>query len=141
MNISARVSSAAGQHCAIVQTEQDERPVAIPPKAAGPGSSVNGGELLFLALATCFCNDVYREAVKFGITVDGVDVSVTGDFDGEGVAQNVRYGVKLKSNAPREAVTRLVRHVDAIAEIHRALRSGTAVELDDFEIVALCHPE
>jgi hypothetical protein len=33
----------------------------------GGGSSANGGELLCLALATCYCNDVYREAKKRGI--------------------------------------------------------------------------
>jgi uncharacterized OsmC-like protein len=53
---------------------------------------LNGGELLFLALATCYCNDVYREAAKRGIQVDGVEVTVSGDFEAEGSpAQRVRY--------------------------------------------------
>jgi organic hydroperoxide reductase OsmC/OhrA len=55
VNISATISNARGTHSASVRTEGEERVVAIPPKLEGMGSSVNGGELLFLALATCYC--------------------------------------------------------------------------------------
>jgi uncharacterized OsmC-like protein len=82
-----------------------------------------------LALATCYCNDIYREARKRGVTIDGVDVSVTGQFDGEGAAQDIRYHVTVRSLAPRQDVADLVRHVDDIAEVHRAMRHGTPIEL------------
>ncbi len=36
-----------------------EQTLAIAAKAGAAGSSVNGGELLFLALATYYCNDLY----------------------------------------------------------------------------------
>jgi hypothetical protein len=48
------------------------------------GSSINGGELLFAALATCFCNDRYREAAKRGVEVQDVEVEVTGTFGNPG---------------------------------------------------------
>ena len=105
-------------------------------RSQGLGSSVNGGELLFLALATCYCNDIYREAAKRGIAVDGVDVTVRGDFDYEGVARGVTYRAKIASTSDRDAVLELARHVDQIAEIHRALRGGTSVEFAGVEIVA-----
>ena len=47
----------------------------VPSKPDGFGSSVNGGEL-FLALATCYCNDLYREAKKRGIEVETVQVGI-----------------------------------------------------------------
>ena len=43
-------------------------------RAAAASSGVNRGELLFLALATCYCNDLYREAEKLGIDVREVNV-------------------------------------------------------------------
>ncbi len=49
-------------------------------KENGYGSSASGGELLFLALATCYCNDIYREAAKKNIKVESVEVDVEGDF-------------------------------------------------------------
>ena len=41
---------------------------------------MNRGELLFAALATCFCNDLDREAMRRNIGVTGVEVEVTGSF-------------------------------------------------------------
>jgi uncharacterized OsmC-like protein len=47
------------------------------------GSSANGGEPLFLALASCYCNDIYRETAKRNIEVERVEVNGEGDFDAE----------------------------------------------------------
>jgi hypothetical protein len=67
MKIAARVSNTVSGHTLEVETDGRKQSIAIAPKTAGRGSSVNGGELLFAALATCFCNDLYREAAKRGI--------------------------------------------------------------------------
>ena len=61
-----------------LRTDERELSLQIPTKQDGFGSSANGGELLFLALATCYCNDIYREASKRGIHVQLVDVEVSG---------------------------------------------------------------
>jgi hypothetical protein len=71
VNIRARVQNSQGEHQATASTNGSSQAIDIPPKASGFGSSANGGELLFLALATCYCNDLYREAAKRGITVGG----------------------------------------------------------------------
>ena len=52
-------------------------PMAV---VSGFGSSATGGELLCLALATCFCNDFYRKAEKQAITVIRVEVEVKAEF-------------------------------------------------------------
>ena len=80
MKIAARVSNTVSGHTLEVETDGRMQSIAIAPKTAGRGSSVNGGELLFAALATCFCNDLYREAAKRGLEVHDVKVEVTGTF-------------------------------------------------------------
>ena len=54
----------------LVRTSGATQVLAIRPKADGRGSAVNGGELLMLALATCFCNDLYREAERLRIPIE-----------------------------------------------------------------------
>jgi uncharacterized OsmC-like protein len=82
--------------------------LAIAPKATGFGSSINGGELLFLALATCYCNDVYREAAKQRVSVSNVTVEVKGDFGIESEpAQNVSYRAKVTAQASEAAIHKL----------------------------------
>ncbi len=67
MKIQARIQNGAGSHRVTLKTGDHVHSIDIPPKPSGFGSSANGGELLFLALATCYCNDIYREATKKGI--------------------------------------------------------------------------
>lgn len=111
-----------------MSTNDDRREVAIPPKSEGQGSSVNGGELLFLALATCYCNDVYREAKKRGIRVDRVEVEVEGEFGKEGdPAESIEYRARVSADAPREKILDLMKHTDTVAEIQNTLRRSTHV--------------
>ena len=90
MNISAHVQNSRNHHHFTLSTNDNVHSIAIPSRPTGYGTSANGGELLFLALVMCYCNDIYREAGKRGIKVTAVEVTVDGDFGAEGEpAQNV----------------------------------------------------
>lgn len=130
MEISATVKSSSDQHQAIVTTAGVSQTVDIRPKAAGLGSSVNGGELLLLALATCYCNDLYREAARLGIALGGVEVRATANFPGVGLAaSDIRYFATVESSASAEAIRDLLQQTDAVAEVHNTIRAGLPVEL------------
>jgi len=137
MRITAHVLNKAGVHQATMHVGEQAHAVNIPPKTTGLGSGINGGELLFLALATCYCNDVYREAAKRGIPVLGVDIQVEGDFGAEGEpARNVTYRVNVTARGPQAVIRELLQHTDRVAEIHNTLRAPTAVTLADVAISA-----
>jgi len=130
MKISARVINSEGQHHVTLSANENTHSIEIPPRPAGFGSSANGGELLFLALATCYCNDIYREAAKRGIKVERVEVQVAGEFGAEGEpAKNVTYQAKVTAQASEEAVRELMKYTDQVAEIQNTLRVGTPVRL------------
>jgi len=131
VEICAIVANSPGSHRAHVRTGNAETVLDIAAKPAG-GSAVNGGELLLLALATCYCNDLYREAARLGLTLDEVHVEARADFDGVGLAaSNVRYCATVKSFASAADIERLLRETDAVAEVHNTLRKGVAVERRD----------
>jgi uncharacterized OsmC-like protein len=128
MQISALVRNAAGSHEVSVTTAGTSQSLPVPCKATGQGSAVNGGEFLMLALATCFCNDVYREAARLKIPVDSVEVEARADFEGVGLAaSNVTYRARVESPATDAEIDELLRQTDAVAEVHNTLRSGAAV--------------
>jgi organic hydroperoxide reductase OsmC/OhrA len=134
LKIRAHVQSEQDHHRVSISTNGNTRPIEIPPKPSGLGSSVNGGELLFLALATCYCNDIYREAAASGgIDVLGVEVEVEGDFEGVGEpATNIIYRAKVRSkDATREQIKSLLERTDKVAEIQNTLRQGVSVRLVD----------
>jgi uncharacterized OsmC-like protein len=130
MKFSARVQNNPNDHQVTLKVGDKEQFLPISPKPTG-GSSVSGGELLFLALATCFCNDIYREAAKRDIKVESAEVEVTGDFEAEGKpASNIVYRAKVNANASEEEIRELLRHTDTVAEIQNTLRVGTPVKLE-----------
>jgi organic hydroperoxide reductase OsmC/OhrA len=138
MNISATVHNSEGQHYITLRTNDNVHHLAISPKPTGFGSSANGGELLFLALATCYCNDIYREAAKRGIKVESVEVEVAGEFGAEGEgAKNVSYRAKVTAQATNADIQALMLHTDQVAEIQNTLRAGTPVVLSNSEAVTV----
>ncbi|MEA2572786.1 MAG: hypothetical protein QOH93_84 [Chloroflexia bacterium] len=136
MNISATVQNSRGQHQVTLSTNGNAHSIGIPPKTSGYGSSANGGELLFLALATCYCNDIYREAAKRGIEVEQVEVTVEGQFGSEGEpASGITYHAKVAARATEAEIRELMQHTDTVAEIQNTLRVQTPVKLGHIEAV------
>ena len=137
MEIRAQVTSRHGEHQTRLTTHGNAHSIDIPPKPDGYGSSANGGELLFLALATCYCNDIYREARKRDMRVEGVEVEVWGEFGADGEpASSVSYRAKVTANASDAEIRDLMRHTDGMAEIHNTLRVATPVMLVEVEAIS-----
>jgi putative redox protein len=98
-----------------------------PPEAGGGGKGFNGGQLLYLAIAGCISNDLFREAPGLSVELDSVRVYVEGDFSGNpAVSDAISYDVELTGRGDLEA---LVRKVDRVAEIPNTLRQGAPVSL------------
>lgn len=130
MEVSAVVRSTGSGHAVTVRTERNEQQLPIPAKATGPGSGVNGGELLMLALATCYCNDLYREAARLGIALEAVEVEATARFPGVGLAaSDILYRARVSSPAGPARIAELLRQTDAVAEVHNTIRAGVPVVL------------
>ena len=91
-------------------------------------ASFTGAHLYLLAAAGCVLNDLYREAEPLGIAIDGARVRATGGFDSVTWASTgIEYDVELSSAASAQDVEHLLRVVDDVAEIPKALRAGTTV--------------
>lgn len=91
--------------------------------------------MLCLALATCYCNDLYREATDRSIAIREVTVEATATFGGRGeAASEISYCVTLSGDADRGALIALAEHTDTVAEVHNTLRLGMPVTLTSVAI-------
>ena len=130
MLISATVRNFPTRHEVCVRTGESTQALPVLSKPSGRGSAVNGGEFLMLALATCYCNDLYREAERLDISVESVVVKASADFPGIGLAAtNIQYEVEVSSPSASEDIAALIRQTDAVAEVHNTIRGGAAVVL------------
>jgi uncharacterized OsmC-like protein len=124
------VRNVAGEATAVGNAGPYTLVVDRPDDAGGRGLGFNGGQLLYLAVAGCVSNDLFREARAEGIALDRVYVRVRGDFTGDpAVSSEVEYDVEVEGDAPRDRLEALIKRVDEIAEIPNSLRRGTAVRL------------
>jgi uncharacterized OsmC-like protein len=138
MKITAKVENSKDIHQVTLQTNDNVHSIVIPPRPTGYGSSANGGELLFLALATCYCNDIYREAAKRNVKVERVEVNVEGDFGAEGEhARNVTYQARVIAQASEDEIREIMQFTDTVAEIQNTLRIETPVILTEIEAVEI----
>ena len=130
MKISAKVENSYGKNTVAVTTNDSVQTLAIPGRSTGFGSAVNGGEFLFLALATCFCNDIYREAGKRNIKITKVEVEVSGEFIAEGKPGNgIIYKANVEGDASDDELLALKKYTDTVSEIQNTLRIGVPVVL------------
>lgn len=130
MLISATVKNSTSAHEVELRSGPSTQALAVHAKPTGRGSSINGGEFLMLALATCYCNDLFREAARLGIPITTAVVEASAEFPGIGLAaKNIRYRAQIESPASEADVARLLQETDAVAEVHNTLRAGVAVEL------------
>jgi putative redox protein len=103
-----------------------DRPVA----AGGGGLGFNGGQLLYLSIAACWSNDLYREAATMGIELDGVEITVDGDFPSRGAGStSITVDVVVRSEATEEQVRELIAEVERVAEIPRSIREAAPIEV------------
>lgn len=85
--------------------------------------------MMYLAVAGCISNDLFRKARTFGIELSSVRVKVSGDFAGEpAVSDQIRYKVEVVGNVREARLLALIDQVE-IVEIPNSLRQGTRVRL------------
>jgi uncharacterized OsmC-like protein len=108
-----------------------------PAHAGGGGLGFNGGQLLYLAIAACISNDLYREAAGFGVIVNHVAVDVDGDFPAPGDPSTpITVEVDLDGEGPEDALRSLLATVIEMAEIPRSIASTTPIETRVRSVVA-----
>jgi uncharacterized OsmC-like protein len=138
MQKSANLKNKKNANYVILKTDKNTHSIKVPPAKSGYGSGANGGELLFLALAASYCNDIYREAGRQGITVESVEVEVKGDFDSESSpASNIIYSAIVKAKAKRDVIIELMNLTDKVSGIQNTLRTGVPVTLASAEAISI----
>jgi uncharacterized OsmC-like protein len=137
MHMRVKTTTLPGQSTALGWAPGQACTVSIdrPEAGGGQGLGFNGGQLLFLAIAGCYSNDVFREAAKRGIAIHHVEVEVEGDWGGDPVrAQDVWYRARVAGDASDDELRELLLHTDRVAEIPNSLRHGAGVTLREMVV-------
>jgi hypothetical protein len=92
-------------------------------------------------MATCYCNDIYREAAKRAMDIVSVQVEASAEFGEPGAPANqLSYSVTVLARAPEAAIDDLIRHTDRVAEVQNTLRQGMPVRLAGAKAISVGGP-
>jgi hypothetical protein len=110
--------------------------VSMPHAWTAEGVSIEGAftgaHVLHLSVAGCVLNDLYREAERLGLSINGARVRAWGTFDPETwSSEGISYDVALDSSLRDADIATLLATVDDVAEVPKALRAGTTVRRTD----------
>ena len=98
----------------------------------------SGGELLFLAIGACYCNDIYRESAKRNIKVKSIHIDVEGDWSGEPIrAQNSTFTAKVEAEASEKEIRDLITYTEQVVEVHNSLRMCTPETLTGIQAISV----
>lgn len=101
-----------------------------PTGAGGGGLGFNGGQLFYLSIAACLSNDLYREAATMSIDLEGVDITVDGDFPARGAGSTpISVVLTVRSPDPEERLRALIAEVARVAEIPRTIRDAPPIAI------------
>jgi uncharacterized OsmC-like protein len=99
------------------------------PEGVTVEAAFTGAHLLHLATAGCVLNDVYREAKRLDVAIDGVRVTASGGFDtATWQSTGIEYVVDLDSSASQAEMDAVLEAADSTAEIPKSIRAGASVQ-------------
>jgi organic hydroperoxide reductase OsmC/OhrA len=99
-------------------------------KAGGMGLGFNGGELLALAIGGCFCNDLQVLADELGLTITGLEISVTLQFDGSPSRTTDAKMSVACTLADGADPTELIERAKKLTNIGNSVRAGIPFEIE-----------
>ena len=138
IHINSSVTHSSDQNIIELQTNGNSHQLLISNKPDGKGLNTNGGEILFLSIAICYTNDIYREAKKLDMEVIDVQIAVSGDFNSKpgSITKNIIVNVQVKAKASEPRIKELVLLTDSVAEIPNTLREGIEVNLGNINCIS-----
>jgi putative redox protein len=99
-----------------------------PVSAGGTGNGPQPTDLLLASVASCFTLALAYSANKLGLTAGGIDVSVSGTYDGPRFS-DLRIDVRLVGVEP-EARKRLVQSAGRVCYVTNTMRNPPRITVD-----------
>lgn len=97
-----------------------------PESAGGTGSGPQPTELLLASIASCFTLAVAYTAAKRGVPIDGLEVDVTGTYDGPRFRA---FRIEVRAVEPGgETLARLVETAKRVCYVTRTLAEPPEIE-------------
>ena len=134
----ATIRTISGMQSAVGISGSQTITVGRPVENGGDGLGYNGGQVLVLAVGTCFYNDLYDAADERGIKIRSIELEIRSGWAGDPViSSGIEISAKVEAEATTAEIEEMVHHVSTISTISNTVRQGTAVLLGSINAVSI----
>ncbi|MBL8091083.1 MAG: OsmC family protein [Anaerolineales bacterium] len=113
-----------------IRVTSDNISTTLSPKSIGIYSNINGGELLFMALAISYCNAICSKAEEDDIALEKFEIEIYGEFEDKGKeVKGITCEVKVKAKGDTKRIHELFKGAHAMAEIQNTIKRSTEPSL------------
>jgi uncharacterized OsmC-like protein len=106
-------------------------------EVGGDGLGYSGGQVLVLAVGTCFYNNLYNAADERGIKIQSVELEVTSGWTEEPkVSSGIEVSAKVEAEASAAEIVELIQHAGRVSTVSNTVRKGTTVTMGNVQAVS-----
>jgi len=130
--VNVRIHSQQGIDTEIVGLGKGKLTADRNPKVGTPGGmGFGGGEILCLAVGTCYYNNLRREANHRNIELVLIEIEVTADWDDPSpIASEIRIKPKIESQASQDEIESLLEYAIQVSSVANTISHTVPVRLD-----------
>ncbi len=133
----AQIRTISGMQSAVGWAGNQTITIGRPEGVGGDGLGYKGGQVLVLAVGTCFYNNLYYAADERGIKIRNVEIEVTSEWTKEPkVSSGISVSVKVEAEADLAEIQELINYVDRVSTVSNSLRQGTTVSIGDVQAIS-----
>jgi putative redox protein len=133
----ATIRTISGMQSAVGWVGKQTITIGRPEGVGGDGLGYSGGQVLVLAVGTCFYNNLYYAADERGINIRSVELEVSSGWTEEPkVSSGIVINAKVEADASPADIEELIHQANHVSTVSNSVRQGTTVSMGSVQIVS-----
>ncbi len=134
----AYVRTISGMQSAVGWVGNQTITIGRPKGVGGDGFGYSGGQVLVLAVGTCFYNNLYYAADERGIKIISVELEVTSGWTEEPkVSSGIIISAQVEAEASPNEIEELIHHANRVSVVSNSVRQGATVAMGSIQAISV----
>lgn len=134
----AFIRTISGMQSAVGWVGNQTITIGRPEGVGGDGLGYSGGQVLVLAVGTCFYNNLYYAADERGIKIQSAELEITGGWTEEPmVSSGIVVNAKVEAEAAPAEIEELIHYASRVSTVSNSVRQGTTVTIGNIQTISV----
>ena len=132
----AKIRTISGMQSAVGWSGNQTITIGRSKDVGGDGIGYSGGQVLVLAVGTCFYNNLFYAADQRNIKIRNVELEVVSRWTEEPmVSSGIQINAKVEAEANSDEIQELILYASQASTVSNSVREGITVSMGDIQPV------